>query len=667
MPNASLPTAAIPRWARFVVAGLLALHFALAVGSKFRESLTYDEPLHLVSGLHYWVHNDYRFQPENGNLPQRWAALPAYLAGARLPPPDNGPAWTLSNRWIYGEQFLFGNPGQDHIPYLMAGRAMIALFSVGTGLLVFFWSRSFFGLTGALISLTFFAFSPEFLGHGALVTSDACMAFFMLAALTAWWRHLHRPGWRWGWVSAVTCGLACLAKFSAVLLIPMFLLLCGARFYLGRREVPLGVFLRRIALSGAGHVIVAVTLIWAAYGFRYSATNPDLPPAKQLYVQWDDLSPALGPVQGTVVEVARQHHLLPEAFLYGYTYTVESAQGRSSFLNGAIADRGWWRFFPLAFAYKTTLGVMIGIWLIATFGFVLPLRDITMPRRYVLAPLLALVLVYGGTALTSHLNIGHRHLLPIYPVLFIGLGALRLLWAEAAYFGRMLVLVALGTQAVEAVRATPHHLAYFNAFSGGTKEASTHLVDSSLDWGQGLPDLADWLRSNRRVDEPLCLAYFGKSDPAYYDIHATATDPIDTIRLKAGRVRLGAYEPGLYAISATALRQVYSFGRGPWTAERESAYRSQGAAFLSQVTDAGFGARLAGPGGADLLRDVTFYDALRANRLYRFLESREPLALVGGGSILVYRLSGSELVQAMDAPPMPSWHKGPLVMSGRAW
>ena len=253
MPTLSLTPARASRWTILAVTTLLVLHFALAVGSKLRESLTFDEGLHLASGLHYWAHNDYRFQPENGNLAQRWAALPAYLAGAQLPTPDDGPAWRLSNRWIYSEQFLFQIPGQDHFPLLMAGRAMIALFSVGTGLLVFFWARALFGLLGGFISLTLFAFSPEFLAHGALVTSDACMAFFFLAAVTAWWRHLHRPGWRWWLISAVVFGLACLAKFSAVLLLPMFLLIAAARLYYGPGHCAWRKETKRILISIMGH------------------------------------------------------------------------------------------------------------------------------------------------------------------------------------------------------------------------------------------------------------------------------------------------------------------------------------------------------------------------------------------------------------------------------
>jgi hypothetical protein len=78
------------------VALVLALHFAMAVGSKFHESTTSDEIAHLTGGVSYWKFKDYRLQPENGNLPQRWVAIPAVIAGAKFPELDQ-PYWKVSD------------------------------------------------------------------------------------------------------------------------------------------------------------------------------------------------------------------------------------------------------------------------------------------------------------------------------------------------------------------------------------------------------------------------------------------------------------------------------------------------------------------------------------------------------------------------------------------
>jgi len=187
------------------------LHFTLAVAGKREASTSTDELAHLTAGFSYWQNHDYRLHPENGNLPQRWAALPDWLTGVPFPNLNGNEYWRTSDVWIVGHQFFYES-GADHFPGLMAGRAMTALFSVGTGVLVLLGSWRFFGPTGALVSLTLFVFSPDFLAHGALATSDVCMVFFFLAATAAWWRHLHDGRAVIWWLSALVLGLAFVAK-----------------------------------------------------------------------------------------------------------------------------------------------------------------------------------------------------------------------------------------------------------------------------------------------------------------------------------------------------------------------------------------------------------------------------------------------------------------------
>ena len=212
-------TATRKAWAAAAVALILALHFAMAVGSKLHESTTSDELVHLTGGFTYWKFDDYRLQPENGNLPQRWVALPVWIKGSKFPDLDQL-YWRMSDAWVMGHEFFY-ETGEDHFPKLMAARAMTALLSVATGVLIFCWSGRLFGTAGAFVSLIFFAFSPTFLAHGGYATSDACITLFMLASVGAWWRHLSAPGAGGFALSAAVFGLACVAKFSAVLLLPM--------------------------------------------------------------------------------------------------------------------------------------------------------------------------------------------------------------------------------------------------------------------------------------------------------------------------------------------------------------------------------------------------------------------------------------------------------------
>ena len=643
------------------VAALLGLHFLLAVTSKRNESTTSDEIAHLSAGFTYWTLNDYRFQPENGNLPQRWAAIPAVVMGTKLPDLKGNIYWNTSDVWAFGHQFFY-ETGDDHFPRLMAGRAMIALFSVGLGLLIFCWSKSLFGTRGGLISLAFYTFFPSFLAHGALVTSDVCMAFFMLASVGLWWKHLHSAKISLMAVSAACFGLACVAKFSAVLLLPMMALLALVRFthkeplsLAGRTAATLAGKVSLVALSLLAHGAAAVTAIWASFGFRYSGFNPALPPASRYILRFEDVIQWTG-LQGKVVHVLASLHALPEAFLYGYAYVIEMAQQRAAFLNGEYSIYGWRSYFVWAFFLKATLPLIVGL---ALTALVTLKRWRTQSARirsdlYATAPLLVLFVTYWAASIASHMNIGERHILPTYPVMFIGLGLL-----GAARAGRS---AALGTAACllclwnagEALAAYPHYLSYFNELGGGPSNGFKHLSDSSVDWGQDLPGLKQWLDENKKPGEQAYLAYFGTGEPNYYNIRAERLPFSNGFHFDNPYQELG---PGIYCIGATVLNQVYGEVRGPWTVALEADYERLLAVAPSLAAEE----RTAEPRTAHSTRvtptqrsrGLQRFLALRLARLCYFLQVRRPDANIGS-SIFIYRLTEAE-VKAATQGSLKEW------------
>jgi hypothetical protein len=648
-------TATVRRpWLIALVAALLALHYALAVGSKFSHSTTSDEIVHITGGFNFNRFHDYRLHPENGILPQRLAALPATLAGATFPSLDQE-YWRKSDAWVMGHQFFY-ETGEDHFARLMVGRALIALFNIATGILIFLWSRRLFGDPGALVSVAFFAFEPNFLAHGALATSDACMSFFLPASTGAWWRHLHDGRARWWWLSAVTFGLAAVAKYSAPLLLPVFVALTAVRavapeplVLLGRTWTSRGGKFGAAALSALGQGMVAALVIWAFFGFRYSAANSALPPFDHFIRPWDWLDGNLG-AQGKFIRALATAHLLPEGYLYGMAHVLETAQIRSAFLNGDYSTTGWPSFFVWTFALKTTLPLLIAS-VAATVLLVRRARE----HAYRFAPLLALFAVYWAWSIASNLNIGHRHILPIYPVLFIAAGALGA-WLPTARRWLAGVVVALFVwHAAEAVRIAPHFLAYFNQIAGGPANGHRHLADSSLDWGQDLPGLKAWLERHTRASEPVYLSYFGTGEPDYYGIRARRLVFVNGFKLP--EPPLAALEAGTYCIGATMLEQVYSPVRGPWTIKLEQEFQAarslEGA--MREFQDKP-------EKRAELLRDATKekwegstkrYEWLRLARLCHYLRARGADAQVGY-SIFIYRLTAEE-VRAATAGTLQDW------------
>ncbi len=638
-----------PSWNIFAgVAAILALQVALALWAASGESVTADEILHVTGGYFYNKFGDYRIQPENGNLPQRWAAAPAWLMNAPPPKLADNVYWRTSDASVVGHQFFY-ETGHDHWPMLMAARAMIALFSAATGLLVFCWARRLFGLGGGFLALVFYALDPNQLAHAGLATSDAAAAFFLLAACGAFWRHLRDPGPGTAALSAVVFGLACVTKYSAVLLLPVMVLLLGWRI-LAEPPGQRARWLKLAPLTLMVHGVAAVFIIWAFFGFRYSGFAAGVPAADHFIVPWDGVLPYIG-WQGRVVQFCREWRLLPEAFLYGYAWVIQSAQARGAFLAGDYSITGWVSFFPCAFLWKTPLASLaavalgpLALWRRWKNPAVKAAEDLTT-----IAPLLSLFVVYWAFSLTSHLNIGLRHILPTYPVLFILVGGLAapgvLTGVRRFALPALLVLGLVGAN----LSVAPHYLAFFNLLAGGPANGWRLLVDSSLDWGQDLPGLKNWLQQNNSgpAAQPVFLSYFGSGEPDYYHIAATRLPFINGFKM----VRPW-YQPtaGLYCISATMLQQVYSPVRGPWTAEDEKEYQKlradeplfreywQNPAVRKEVRQA----------GSAVAFEKTWerYDVLRFARLCHYLRVRKPDGVIGY-SIFVYRLSDDEVAAAV--------------------
>jgi hypothetical protein len=631
------------------VAALLGLHVALALWAASGESVTADEILHLTGGYFYDKFGDYRIQPENGNLPQRWAALPAWLMNAPPPPMADNVYWRTSDASPVGYQFFY-ETGHDHWPMLMAGRGMIALFSAAAGLLVFCWARRLFGNGGGFLALTFYALDPNLLAHAALATSDAAAVLFLLVACGAFWRHLREPTPGTGALSAVVFGLTCVTKYSAVLLLPVMVLLLGWRILVepaGQRAR----WLKLAPLTLVAHGATAVFVIWAFFGFRYSGFAGGVQAADHFTVPWNGVLPYIG-WQGRVVQFCREWRLLPEAFLYGYSWVIQSAQARGAFLAGEYSITGWVGFFPCAFLWKTPLALLaamalgpVALWRRWKNPAVTAVDDLTL-----VAPLLTLFAVYWAFSLASHLNIGLRHILPVYPVLFILVGGLAapgvLTGTRRIVLPALLVLGLIGAN----LRIAPHYLAFFNMLAGGPANGWRLLVDSSLDWGQDLPGLKKWLQQNNSGTgaQPVFLSYFGSGEPDYYRIEATRLPFVNGFKFPHPW-----YQPtgGLYCISATMLQQVYSPVRGAWTTEAEKEYQTLRAneplfreywrnpAIREEVRQTGVAVAFE--------KSWERYDVLRLARLCHYLRARPADGMVGY-SIFIYRLTDGEVAAALQ-------------------
>jgi hypothetical protein len=443
-------------------------------------------------------------------------------------------------------------------------------------------------------------------------------------------------------------------------------------------------------------------------------THSVLTPAQQ--ARLDELRAEPPPtLAGRAVEFARRHELMPEAWIYGLADILWSSQWRGAFFNGEFSVTGWPAFFPYTFAVKTPLAVF-GVLALAVAAAVAGWRrgnaasppasqgHSLWPGFYRTLPLWTLLLVYGEVIVASHLNIGHRHMLPLYAPMFVLAGiAGRWIeaWPRAGRMGRFagaLLLGLLGLLAVEVLARFPNYLAYFNGVVSPA-QAYRHLVDSSLDWGQDLPAAQHYLDAHPERG-PYYLSYFGIADPNYYGIQArplfsyfglqwhrhppmailpvpldqpeTAVaaqrqtrpdyDMLVVMRFphqaysvwlkKPAELRLAG---GTYLISASMLQPVYYDLKGPWgpwNSRHEAVYQQLLADIKPLMGDDPAARRAAlnrhSPWEWSAL--LQRFDGYQLARLTAWLRKREADETLNY-SILVYHLTDADVSLALEGPP----------------
>ena len=487
-------------WYGTAVVALLVLLGAELLLSVRQLSETVDEGAHLYAGYQHWRAHDFGVNPEHPPLVKLVAAAPLLGLTLRQPHPPN--PFFMVEQYIGGDQLLGANDAEQ---LLRRARTAVAVFTLVLALLVWAAGYEMFGPAAGLLGLLLFVLEPTVLAHGALVTTDMGVSACLFAAVYAFFRYVRRPGWGRLVVLGVAVGLSLAAKLSGVIVLPI-LVVCALVELVRRWD-------RRRAMQMVGAIafaaVVGYGVLWAFYGFRYGARTGGLMMAPPLGAFAMGL-PSAG--ERSLVMGLAKWHVLPEAYLYGWTKLPIDQLRHPMFLFGRVYPTGRWIYFPAALAIKTSLALLVLLLLVP----VVLLRDGRDRRREIVFLVVPIVLIVGAS-LTSKLNIGVRHVLPVYPFAAVLAGATAWALARSSRAGRYAVAALLLFDAVSSMRAFPDYLPYSNEMFGGRDRTYRVLSDSNADWGQELKEVGAYLDA-RHVGECWMAYSEPTSQPPGYGI-----------------------------------------------------------------------------------------------------------------------------------------------------
>ena len=471
----------------------IAIGTARIVSTYGLFSQTFDEPAHLACGIEFLDRGVYLYEPQHPPLARLALAIGPYLDGSRYV--GTGSIWTEGNA-ILRER--------NSQRTLTLARMGILPFYWLSAAIVWFWARSLFGRPSALVAALLYTSLPPILAHSGLATTDMAVTAFLTVALYSLVRWVENATRLRGVLLGAAIAGAVLSKFTTLLFFPLcVVVLAGVIWFNHRLNRPalwreFRFRLRKLPLVAA----TTILLVWAGYGFslRQVSTSKNRPHA--ILTAWAGSSGMIHNAGNFVIELPIPGSELIKGFVWA-GYHVKN--GHPAYLLGHARTNGWWYFFPVALAVKTPLAflILVGIAIVALAR--------TKPWKWQpLAPL-----IFAGTivsaCLPATINLGIRHILPIYPLLSIvaGFGAVEMFRRfRARLAGRLVPVGLVAWCCVSSALAHPFYLSYFNELAG--KHPENILVESDLDWGQELDSLS---RELQRVHAAsVSLGYFGSAD-----------------------------------------------------------------------------------------------------------------------------------------------------------
>jgi hypothetical protein len=472
------------------------------------QSLTYDEPGHIIAGLEAWQQGKFETWTDHPPLGRFWLMLPLARAHVDI----------TSDALPRGYRVTAMQPGPEWLAWHT--RPMNTILGLALGIALWFTTRRIFSEGAANVALALFAFTPSLIANFSVTTTDGIGALFVFLAASqvVLWRRNPSP------TQTVLLGLVLGGLLLAKLYTPPEMLLAVGLMLVLRKGSGWNRLRELNWRPALAALAIAVLTWWAGYLFHVShleigggevvASFPHRPTKT-----WHTKS------------LVRVKLLVPAGeYIEGFReVALSNRRGRPAWFLGQVYPKGGTKFYyPVAVALKWPTTLLLLFLMSLVFGV---RKTSRAPQDLLVTCLFGLLFLLF--ALQSKFAIGERHILPLYPFALLIAGGI---WEHARKYrwGKAVIVLALCLNAVDALRYAPDYLAYFNVMVK-PHDGWRLLTDSNLDWGQGLLALRSY--EHQHSGETLHLAYFGSVDPKLYGIRATMLPPGEPV---SGKIVAGA-------------------------------------------------------------------------------------------------------------------------------
>lgn len=457
---------------------VLSLFFILTYASALRESLTYDEIVHIEEGITAWKKHEFRVDTNNPPLIRELAVIP----------------------------LLFQKNSEGHIaPNMLAlpARMVIMAISLILGIAIILEVKKTFGIQSALLSTVLFSFEPLILANSHLITQDMGAALFLFLSYRSFLSFMKKPTWQ----AVVVHGICLGCMFSSKITTIPYYIVSVSLVVLFLFYKKMHIWLSSHLLKFTGVVFISLFFIWLTYFF---AMNVIVAPSDaQGRVSQKVRAFASAKRNNALLAVMnfleKQPVPLGDYIAVLKNTAIRSTRLEKTFFLGDYYQNPRWYFMLVTILLKTPVPFL----LLSIAGAIIGLNSARFRRQTIefCIPVISIIFI----SMISKLQPQVRYVLPIYPFL-IGLASLSIL--NANRLKHVLIGILLLWYLSGSLGSFPHFISYANEFAGPKSKVYTKFTDSNLDWGQGLVSLKKEIDSIQ--PSVIHFSYFGRDDALKY-------------------------------------------------------------------------------------------------------------------------------------------------------
>jgi hypothetical protein len=453
------------------------LVFAVLGGAaRDRWSCMFDEGFHVARGMSLAGKGDSRFSYFHPPLQNLVCGYFGGLAwGEQVDWPESR-GWRSADLTAYSVEFAADNAA-IYPELVRAARNGSVLFGLLLCAIGVAWAAKLGGPLAAWLAGCGLATSPTLLAHGNISTTDMGVTALAVAGTYFAWRGARAMPWRNLFWAMCCFVFAAMAKFTGLIWLATFILLCVPCFA-WQETRPSLLFL---CIVGVGLFGLCLLVLYGPAGQVVRVPG----------LSWSGASVTAG------------------RYIEGIIRQADHAmEGHRAYFGGETFDAAYAWHLPAGLVLKTPLVWLLGAVLSAIYF--LP-RLIRSER---LIPLLPAIFFTALLLSANRLAIGVRHALPIVALGIIAVSVATTRIARPRLRAAAAIVLALASL-FSASLSYPNFLSYFPLWAGGTANGHRWLLDSNYDWGQDLDSVEEnWAALTRaNGGEPPNLVAYGFVDP----------------------------------------------------------------------------------------------------------------------------------------------------------